>query len=150
MNDRSILLVEDNPDDEALTLRALRHSNITNRIVVAHDGAEALAYLFGSGPEVGRDVRLMPAVVLLDLKLPKLSGQEVLSRLRADERTRLLPVVVLTTSSEERDVIESYINGANSYVRKPVDFAQFADAIRQLGLYWLVVNEPAPPVKGVP
>jgi CheY-like chemotaxis protein len=149
MNDKSILLVEDNPDDEALTLRALRHSHITNRIVVAHDGVEALAFLFGSGSELGSDERLIPAVVLLDLKLPKLSGQEVLSRLRADERTRLLPVVVLTTSSEERDAIESYINGANSYVRKPVDFAQFADAIRQLGLYWLLVNEP-PPIKGAP
>ena len=150
MNDRSILLVEDNPDDEALTLRALRHSNITNRIEVAHDGVEALAFLFGSGPEAGRDARLIPAVVLLDLKLPKLGGLEVPSRLRADERTRLLPVVVLTTSSEERDVIESYSNGANSFIRKPVDFAQFAEAIRQLGLYWLVVNEPPPPIKGAP
>ena len=150
MNDRSILLVEDNPDDEALTLRALRQSNITNRIVVAHDGVEALAHLLGSVPEVGCDTRLIPAVVLLDLKLPKLGGLEVLSRLRADERTRLLPVVVLTSSSEERDVIGSYSNGANSYIRKPVDFAQFADAIRQLGLYWLVINEPPPPVKGVP
>jgi CheY-like chemotaxis protein len=148
MNDRSILLVEDNPDDEALTLRALRHSNITNRIVVAHDGVEALALLFGSDPKVGQDARLVPAVVLLDLKLPKLGGLEVLSRLRADDRTRLLPIVVLTTSSEERDVIESYSNGANSYIRKPVDFAQFAEAIRQLGLYWLVVNEPPPPAKG--
>ena len=150
MNDRSILLVEDNPDDEALTLRALRNNNITNRIEVAHDGVEALAHLSGSGAEVGSNARPLPAVVLLDLKLPKLGGLEVLSRLRAAERTRLLPVVVLTSSSEERDVIASYSNGANSYIRKPVDFAQFADAIRQLGLYWLVVNEPPPASKGAP
>jgi two-component system response regulator len=144
MNPKTILLVEDNPDDEALTLRALRQNNIANRVVVAHDGVEALAYLCGPDPEIGREKHPLPAFVLLDLNLPKIGGLEVLSRMRADERTRLVPVVVLTTSNERQDVTKSYRGGANSYVRKPVDFAQFAEAVRQLGLYWLVMNEPPP------
>ena len=144
MDTRIILLVEDNPDDEELTIRALERSNILNEVVVAHDGAEALDYLFGTGVFAGRDTSVMPEVVLLDLKLPKVSGLEVLRRLRADERTKPLPVVVLTTSREEGDLIESYTLGANSYVRKPVDFVQFSEAVRQLGLYWLVLNEPVP------
>jgi len=147
MTDRAILLVEDNPDDEALTLRAFKKHNITNEVVVAHDGAEALEYLFGTGRYAGRDLRLMPQLILLDLKLPKVDGLEVLRQLRADDRTRLLPVVVLTSSTEERDLVESYRLGANSYVRKPVDFTQFAEAARQLGLYWLLMNQP-PPVPG--
>ena len=145
MNAKVILLVEDNADDEALTLRALRKNNIRNEIVVARDGAEALDYLFGAGAHAGRPIA--PEVILLDLKLPKVDGLEVLKRLRADQRTKLLPVVILTSSNEERDVVESYRLGANSYVRKPVEFNQFADAVRQLGLYWLVLNEP-PPKKG--
>jgi CheY-like chemotaxis protein len=144
MQDRLILLVEDNPDDEALTVRALKKSNVMNEIVVARDGVLALDYLFGQGAYAGRDTTVMPQVVLLDLKLPKLDGLGVLRRLRSDDRTRLLPVVVLTSSNEERDRIESYGLGANSYVRKPVDFTQFSDAARQLGLYWLLLNEPAP------
>lgn len=144
MQDRLILLVEDNPDDEALTVRALKKSNILNEIVVARDGVQALDYLFGQGAYAGRDITVMPQVVLLDLKLPKLDGLGVLRRLRSDDRTRLLPIVVLTSSNEERDRIESYGLGANSYVRKPVDFTQFSDAARQLGLYWLLLNEPAP------
>jgi len=144
MDTKTILLVEDNADDEALTIRALKKNNIMNEVVVAHDGAEALEYLFGTGKYAGRNTSLMPEVILLDLKLPKIDGLEVLRRLRADERTGLLPVVVLTSSKEERDMIESYRLGANSYVRKPVDFAQFSEAVRQLGLYWLVLNE-APP-----
>jgi len=147
MTDRAILLVEDNPDDEALTLRALKKHNITNQVVVAHDGAEALEYLFGTGRYADRDMELMPQLILLDLKLPKLDGLEVLRQLRADDRTRLLPVVVLTSSTEERDLVESYRLGANSYVRKPVDFTQFVEAARQLGLYWLLMNQ-APPVPG--
>jgi two-component system response regulator len=147
MTDRAILLVEDNPDDEALTLRALKKHNITNEVVVAHDGAEALEYLFGTGRYAGRDLRLTPQLILLDLKLPKVDGLEVLGRIRADDRTRLLPVVVLTSSTEERDLVESYRLGANSYVRKPVDFTQFVEAARQLGLYWLLMNQP-PPVPG--
>jgi two-component system response regulator len=139
-----ILLVEDNPDDEALTMRALKKSNILNDVVVARDGAEALDYLFGTGAYAGRDTRLQPQIVLLDLKLPKVDGLEVLKRMRADARTRLLPVVILTTSNEERDVISSYQLGANSYIRKPVDFEQFMDAVRQLGLFWLVLNVPPP------
>lgn len=141
-----ILLVEDNPDDEALTLRALNKNNIKNDVVVARDGAEALDYLFGSGKYAGRDTALMPQVVLLDLKLPKIEGLEVLRRVRADERTKLLPVVILTSSNEDQDRIAGYGLGANSYVRKPVDFSQFLDAARHLGLYWLVLNE-APPVR---
>jgi CheY-like chemotaxis protein len=139
-----ILLVEDNPDDEALTLRALKKNNIVNEVVVARDGVEALDYLFGAGPHAGRDPRLLPQVMLLDLKLPKVDGLEVLRRVRADERTRLLPIVVLTSSKEDQDLLNSYSLGANSYVRKPVDFNQFVEAVRQLGLYWLVLNEPLP------
>ena len=139
-----ILLVEDNPDDEALTVRALKRANVRNRIVVARDGAEALDYLHGTGVHAGRDVRLTPQVVLLDIKLPKIDGLEVLRRVRADARTELLPVVILTSSSEEQDMIEGYRLGANSYVRKPVDFSHFADAVRQLGLYWVLVNQPPP------
>ena len=144
MNIKTILLVEDNPDDEALTIRALKKNNIMNEVAVARDGAEALDYLFGSGNFADRVTDMKPEVILLDLKLPKVDGLEVLRRLRADERTKLIPVVVLTSSKEERDLIESYRLGANSYVVKPVDFNQFSDAVRQLGLYWLLLNEPPP------
>lgn len=136
-----ILLVEDNPDDITMTLRALKKNNILNEVVVAEDGPEALDYLFGSGKYLGRDTTIRPQVILLDLNLPKMGGLEVLKRLRSDERSKLLPVVVLTTSNEDRDRIESYRLGTNSYVRKPVDFDQFSQAIQQLGLYWLVLNE---------
>jgi two-component system response regulator len=145
MANQSLLLVEDNSDDEALTLRAFRKNKIRNEIVVARDGAEALDYLFGTGAYDGRDVGILPQVVLLDLKLPKVNGLEVLRRIRADERTRLLPVVILTSSKEERDMVEGYRLGSNSYVRKPVDFDAFVEAVRQLGLYWLLLNE-APPL----
>jgi len=141
MRKKIILLVEDNPDDELLAIRALKKNNIMNEVVVARDGAEALDYLFGAGAYAGRDMSVMPQIILLDLKLPKIDGLEVLRRLRNDERTKLLPVVVLTSSKEERDLTESYSLGANSYIRKPVNFAQFTEAIRQLGLYWLVLNE---------
>lgn len=141
MKTKTILLVEDNPDDVTLTLRALKKSNIMNDVVVAQDGVEALDYLFGTGAYAGRDVNQLPQVILLDLKMPKMDGLEALQRIREDERTKLLPVVVLTTSSEDRDRVESYKLGANSYVRKPVDFNQFAAAVNQLGLYWLVLNE---------
>lgn len=144
MAEKIILLVEDNPDDEALTVRALKKNNIVNKIVVARDGVEALDYLFGTGPYAGRDLDVMPQVILLDLKLPKMDGLEVLKRLRADPRTALLPVIILTSSREEQDLINGYKLGANSYVRKPVDFEQFANAVRQLKLYWLVINEPPP------
>jgi len=144
-----ILLVEDNPDDEALTLRALNKNNIKNDVVVAHDGVEALDYLFGTGAYSGRDTRLIPQLVLLDLKLPKLDGLEVLRRLRADERTKLLPVVILTSSVEEQDRLRGYDLGANSYVRKPVNFNQFIDAVLQLGLYWLILNERPPAARGM-
>ena len=144
MNDTVILLVEDNPDDEALTVRALKKNKILNEVVVASDGVQALDYLFGQGPHAGRDTTETPQVVLLDLKLPKLDGLEVLRRLRADDRTRLLPVVILTSSNEDRDRINGYGLGANSYVRKPVDFDAFVTATAQLGLYWLVLNEPPP------
>ncbi len=140
----TILLVEDNPDDEALTLRAFKKNNIKNDVVVAHDGVEALDYLFGTGTYAGRDSNATPAVVLLDIKLPKIDGLEVLRRLREDERTKLTPVVILTSSKEEQDLVRGYALGANSYVRKPVDFSQFTEAVRQLGMYWLVLNEPAP------
>ena len=143
---KTILLVEDNADDEALTLRALKKNNIRNEVVVAHDGAEALEYLFATGKYAGRNTNVLPQVVLLDLKLPKIEGLEVLRRVRADQRTRLLPVVILTSSNEEQDRIDGYGMGANSYVRKPVDFTQFLDAARHLGLYWLVLNE-APPTR---
>ena len=144
MDDTAILLVEDNPDDEALTLRALKRNNISNEVVTARDGQEAIDFLFGQGMHSGRDTRVMPQVVLLDLKLPKLDGFEVLKRLRADGRTRLLPVVILTSSNEEKDRINGYGLGANSYVRKPVEFGEFIEAVRQLGLYWLILNEPPP------
>lgn len=142
-----ILLVEDNRDDEALTLRALKKNNIKNDVVVARDGVEAVDFLQGTGSHAGRDLNVMPQVILLDLKLPKLDGLEVLRRVRAHERTRLLPIVILTSSNEEQDRIQGYGLGANSYVRKPVDFAQFIEAVRQLGLYWLILNEPAPTVR---
>jgi two-component system response regulator len=144
MRSKIILLVEDDPDDEALTLRALRESKISNTVVVVRDGADALDYLLGTGGYAGRNARDLPQLILLDLKLPRVDGLEVLRRLRAAERTRLLPVVILTSSNEEKDVIRSYANGANSYIRKPVDFEQFVEAVRQLGLYWLVLNEPLP------
>jgi two-component system, response regulator len=144
MDDKMILLVEDNPDDEALTLRALKKHNVGNKVFVVHDGAEALDFLFCTGAYADRDPHDTPQVILLDLKLPKVDGLEVLRRLRADERTSLLPVVILTSSKEEQDIVTGYKYGANSYVRKPVDFNQFADAIRQLGLYWLVLNEARP------
>lgn len=144
MTHRTILLVEDNPDDVDLTLRAFKKNNILNEVVVVSDGAMALDYLFGTGTYAGRDMARMPSVVLLDLKLPKVDGLEVLRRLRADERTRLLPVVILTSSKEEQDLINGYKLGANSYIRKPVDFNQFMEAARQLGMYWLVMNEPPP------
>ncbi len=141
MKNQVILLVEDNPDDEALTLRAFHKNSIRNQVLVAHDGVEALDYLFGRAAYAGRDTHETPEVILLDLKLPRLDGLEVLRQLRADERTRLVPVVILTSSREEQDLIQGYRLGANSYVRKPVDFTQFMEAVRQLGLYWLVLNE---------
>ncbi len=141
---RTILLVEDNPDDVELTRRALDESHVANALDVVQDGVEALEYLFAEGEYAGRDASDLPAVVLLDLKLPRVDGLEVLRRIRADERTRVLPVVVLTSSNEERDIIESYNLGANSYVRKPVDFEQFLEATKTLGLYWLVINQPPP------
>jgi two-component system response regulator len=144
MEDKIVLLVEDNPDDVTMILRTFRRNNILNQVVVARDGTEALDYLFGTGAYAGRDTSIMPQVILLDLKLPKVDGLEVLRRLRADQRTALLPVVVLTSSDEERDILDSYKLGANSYVCKSVDFAQFSEAVRQLGLYWLVLNLPPP------
>ena len=144
MDDKMILIVEDNPDDEALTLRAFQKNNISNPVVIARDGVEALDYLFATGPHQGRDTGDLPQVMLLDLKLPRIDGLEVLRRVREDERTRLLPVVILTSSKEERDLIEGYRHGCNSYVRKPVNFDEFVDAARQLGLYWLLLNEGPP------
>ncbi len=144
MSKKIILLVEDNPDDEALTLRALKKNNILNEVIVARDGIEALDYLFGTGKYAGRDLSNMPQVILLDLKLPKIDGLEVLRRIRADERTKLLPVVILTSSKEDRDLINGYKLGANSYIRKPVDFDQFRETVKQLKLYWLVLNEKPP------
>ena len=149
-DNRTILLVEDNPGDEALTLRALKKNNIRNDVVVAHDGVEALDYLFGTGAYAGRDTLRLPELILMDLKLPKVDGLEVLRRIRGDARTRLLPVIMLTSSLEERDVIESYSQGCNSYVRKPVDFNEFSEAVRNLGLYWLVLNVGAPKSRGTP
>jgi len=146
MSDRVILLVEDNPDDEELTLRALQKSNILNPVHVARDGVEALDYLFARGAHAGRDTKEQPQIVLLDLKLPKLDGLDVLRAIRNDPRTKRQPVVILTSSAEEQDVLSGYELGANSYIRKPVDFTQFVDAVRQLGLYWLVLNQPVPPV----
>jgi two-component system, response regulator len=144
MTTQTILVVEDNPSDEALTLRALRKSGIANEVVVVRDGPEALEYLFATDRYAARNADDVPQVVLLDLNLPKISGIEVLRRIRADARTKLLPVVILTSSSEDRDLVDGYSSGANSYVVKPVDFNQFAEAVKQLGLYWLVVNRPAP------
>ncbi|MGE0401507.1 MAG: response regulator [Kofleriaceae bacterium] len=144
MKDKIILLVEDNPNDEELTLRALKKSQILNRVVVVRDGAEALDYLFARGAYTSRPATEIPQVILLDLKLPKIDGLEVLRAIRADDRTKLLPVVILTSSLEDQDLIKSYGLGANSYVRKPVDFVQFVEAVKQLGLYWLVINQPAP------
>ncbi len=142
MDNRSILLIEDNPDDEALTLRALQKNNILNKVVVARDGAEALDYLFCRGAYAQRDPLDLPELVLLDLKLPKVDGLEVLKQLRATQETRRLPVVILTSSNEQRDIVTGYDLGANSYIRKPVDFTQFTEAVRQLGVYWLVLNVP--------
>ena len=146
MEQKTILLVEDNPDDVLLTERALKKSHVLNKMVVAKDGVEALDYLFGTGMWAGRDLSDMPQVVLLDLKLPRIDGLEVLKKIRSEERTKLLPVVILTSSKEEKDLLSSYALGANSYIRKPVNFNQFVEAIHQLGLYWLVLNE-CPPCK---
>ncbi|MDF2701305.1 MAG: response regulator receiver protein [Rubrobacteraceae bacterium] len=146
MTDKVILLVEDNPDDELLTLRALRKNKVTGEVVVARDGVEALDYLFGEGSYAGRDTTVMPQLILLDLKLPRIDGLEVLRRLRSDERTRLLPVVILTSSREQQDMLDGYGLGANSYVRKPVNFEQFVRAVEQLKLYWLILNEAPPSV----
>ncbi|MBL8077672.1 MAG: response regulator [Anaerolineales bacterium] len=144
MKDKIILLVEDNPDDEALTIRALKKNNIGNHLVVVHDGVEALDYLFCTGTYANRDINDLPQIVLLDLNLPKIDGLEVLRRIRENETTSLLPVVILTSSKEEQDILKGYKLGANSYVRKPVDFNQFVEAVHQLGLYWLVLNEVPP------
>jgi CheY-like chemotaxis protein len=144
MKDKVILLVEDNPDDVALTERALKKNNIINTVVVAHDGQEALDFLTGTGAFEGAATDELPEVVLLDLKLPKVNGLEVLRAIRSDERTHRLPVVILTSSAEERDIVSSYDLGANSYIRKPVDFDQFVEAVRELGLYWLVLNQSVP------
>lgn len=145
MTDKVILLVEDSQRDEELALRALRKNNITNTVVVARDGVEALDYLFATGAYADRRATDLPTVVLLDIKLPKLDGLEVLRRIRGDDRTRLLPVVMLTSSKEDKDRLEGYASGANSFVRKPIEFSEFAEAVRQLGLYWLILNEPPPP-----
>ncbi|HLQ03107.1 MAG TPA: response regulator, partial [Burkholderiales bacterium] len=142
--EKIIMLVEDNPDDEELTLRALRKANIANEVFVARDGTEALDFLFGTGRHAGLKTLPMPAVVLLDLKLPKLNGIDVLKRMRADPRTKLIPVVVLTSSSEDEDMLKSYQSGANSYVRKPVEFSSFANAVTQLGMYWMLLNQVPP------
>ena len=147
MIDETIMLVEDNPDDVELTLRALRKNNIANNTVVVHDGVEALDYLFGRGAYADRNIREQPRLILLDLKLPKMNGLQVLEQIRRNESTRLLPVVILTSSKEENDLIASYKNGANSYVRKPVDFNQFVEAVKHIGLYWLLINEPPPEIK---
>jgi len=141
MENRHILLVEDNPDDVKLTLRALDKNRIANKVEVAWDGVEALDYLFGTGKFSGRDTDIKPQVILLDLKMPRMDGLEVLKRIRSDERTKLLPVVILTTSKDDRDRVESYKLGANSYIQKPVNFDQFVEAVQQLGLYWLILNE---------
>ncbi len=147
MKDKVILLVEDNPDDVELTKMAFEKNNIANRVIVARDGVEALDYMFGTGLYAGRNFKDIPVVVLLDLKLPKIDGLEVLNSIRQNEFTRLTPVVILTSSAEEKDVINGYNMGASSYIRKPVNFEQFTDAIKHLGLYWLVWNEPPPPIK---
>jgi two-component system response regulator len=142
MKQKIILLVEDRQDDIDLTLRSLKDNNITNKVDVVSDGAEALDYIFAKGVYSGRDIKDLPAVVLLDIKLPKIDGMEVLKQIRADERTKLLPVVILTSSKEEKDLINGYKSGCNSYVRKPVEFEEFSKAVRELGLYWLLLNEP--------
>ena len=147
MKPKIILLVEDNPSDVGLTKRALEKSHVANELVVAEDGQQALDYLFGGNPLTGPKMNELPALILLDLKLPKVDGLQVLRRIRNDEHTSRLPVVILTTSSEEQDIAQSYDLGANSYIRKPVDFDQFVEAVQHLGLYWLVINEPAPPEK---
>ena len=144
----ALLLVEDNPDDEELTLLAFEQSRITNEVVVAHDGVEALDYLFGTGMYASRDLSVMPALILLDLQLPRINGLEVLQRLRANNRTKFLPVVILTTSNEQQDLMNSYSLGCNSYIRKPVDFQQFMTAVQQLGMYWLILNE-LPAIEGL-
>jgi CheY-like chemotaxis protein len=144
MKDKALLLVEDNPQDEMLTLRTLRRANVVNHIDVVRDGQQALDYLFRTGEFAGRDGPALPTVVVLDIGLPRLNGLEVLARLRADARTRLLPVVILTSSDDERDRLKSYENGANSFVRKPVDFGEFAETVARLGIYWLATNEPPP------
>jgi len=141
MEEKIILLVEDNPDDVDLTLRALKKNNISNRVIVAKDGVEALDYLHGTGMHAGRNTKELPVVIMLDLKLPKIDGMEVLRNIREDELTRLIPVVILTSSVEQKDVVEGYKFGANSYVRKPVDFEQFVEAVKLLGLYWTLWNE---------
>ncbi len=141
---KALLLVEDNPDDEELTLLALEQGGITNEVIVAHDGVEALDYLFGTGIYAQRDTSIMPALILLDIQLPRINGLEVLQRLRSDDRTKLLPVVILTTSNEQQDLINSYTLGCNSYIRKPVDYDRFLIAMQQLGMYWLLINEPPP------
>jgi two-component system response regulator len=146
IKDETILLVEDNPDDVELTMRAFRKNNIANNVVIARDGVEALDYLFCMGAYTERDIKDTPRLILLDLKLPKLDGLQVLERLRADKYTRLIPVVILTSSKEEQDLISSYKTGANSYVRKPVDFNRFVEAVRQIGLYWLLINESPPDI----
>lgn len=139
-----ILLIEDNPDDEELTLLAFEENSISNQVVVARDGVEALDYLFGTGKFADRNLDVMPALVLLDLQLPRINGLEVLEKMRADNRTKFLPVVIMTTSNEQQDLINSYKLGCNSYIRKPVDFEQFQTAVQQLGIYWLLLNEPPP------
>src|SRR5579859_4135560 len=144
MKDSMVLLVEDSQHDEELIIRALGKSKVVNDVVIMRDGAEALDYIFATGAHIGRNVAHQPAVVLLDLKLPKVDGLEVLRRIRADERTRLLPVVILTSSNQERDIVAGYASGANSFVRKPIEFAEFSDAIGRVGMYWLIVNEPPP------
>jgi two-component system response regulator len=141
MSEKFVLVVEDNPDDEELTMRALRKAQVANDVVVVRDGSEAIEYLFGTGKYEGRDLSVVPTVVLLDLKLPKLSGLEVLQQMRADPRTKRIPVVILTSSSEDEDMLNSYESGANSYVRKPIEFAAFANAVAQLGMYWMLLNE---------
>lgn len=148
MNKKVILLVDDNPDDVELTIRAFKKSNIVNQVVVANDGIEALDYLFGTGKHSGRDATVMPSVILLDINMPRLDGIEVLQRLRSDERTKLVPVVILTSSKEEQDLIKGYRFGANSFIRKPVDFVEFIDAVKHLGMYWLLINE-SPIIQGV-
>jgi two-component system response regulator len=144
MKDKIILLVEDNPDDVELTLRAFKKNNIMNKVIIANDGVEALDYLFGTDTDTGQNLNELPVVILLDLKLPKIDGMEVLKRIRQDERTKLIPVVILTSSSEQKDVVNGYSLGANGYIRKPVEFSKFVEAMKALGLYWLLWNEPPP------